>query len=106
MGGITEFVKIAKLAESHNVPVIPHFGMELIAHLGCGLPNIQLFEGLKGASLSEMGIITTPCPVMNGTIRPGEKPGHGIEFDSRTLARYAVNDTQLRQQNITTRTDV
>nr|WP_241029748.1 mandelate racemase/muconate lactonizing enzyme family protein [Citrobacter sp. ku-bf4] len=106
VGGITEFVKIAKLAESHNIPVIPHFGMELMAHLGCGLSNIQLFEGLKGASLSEMGIISQSCQVINGTIRPGEEPGHGITFDRPALARYAMNDDLLRQQNVTTRTDV
>ncbi|HBT4803991.1 TPA: mandelate racemase/muconate lactonizing enzyme family protein [Klebsiella quasipneumoniae subsp. similipneumoniae] len=106
VGGITEFVKIAKLAESHNIPVIPHFGMELMAHLGCGLPNIQLFEGLKGASLREMGIISQSCQVINGNIRPGEAPGHGITFDRPALARYAMNDDLLRQQNITTRTDV
>lgn len=106
VGGITEFVKIAKLAESHNIPVIPHFGMELMAHLGCGLSNIQLFEGLKGASLSEMGIISQSCQVVNGTIRPGEEPGHGITFDRPALARYAMNDDLLRQQNVTTRTDV
>lgn len=99
-------MKIAKLAESHNIPVIPHFGMELMAHLGCGLPNIQLFEGLKGASLSEMGIISQSCQVVNGTIRPGERPGHGITFDRPALARYAMNDDLLRQQNVTTRTDV
>lgn len=106
VGGITEFIKIAKLAESHNIPVIPHFGMELMAHLGCGLPNIQLFEGLKGASLSEMGIISQSCQVVNGTVRPGEEPGHGITFDRPALARYAMNDDLLRQQNVTTRTDV
>lgn len=106
VGGITEFVKIAKLAESHNIPVIPHFGMELVAHLGCGLSNIQFFEGLKGAGLSEMGIIDQPSQIINGTIRPGEQPGHGITFDRVTLTRYAISDAQLRKQKLTTRTDV
>lgn len=106
VGGITEFVKIVKMAESHNIPVIPHFGMELVAHLGCALPNIQLFEGLKGAGLHEMGIINAPCEVIKGAIRPGDKPGHGIEFDRRQLTRYALHDEQLQRQNITTRTDV
>lgn len=106
VGGITEFLKIAKLAESHNVQVVPHFGMELMAHLGCALPNISLFEGLKGAGLTEMGLIEEPCQVVNGTISPSSRPGHGIRFDRATLKRYEMNDTLLRQQNVVTRTDV
>ncbi len=106
VGGITEFVKIARLAESHNIPVIPHFGMELIAHLGCALPNIEMFEGLKGAGLSEMGIISEPCLVVNGAISPSDRPGHGITFDRRIIQRYVMDDIRLRNQQITTRTDV
>jgi L-alanine-DL-glutamate epimerase-like enolase superfamily enzyme len=32
VGGFTEWMKIAKLAESFNLPVAPHFMMELSVH--------------------------------------------------------------------------
>lgn len=106
VGGITEFVKIAKMAESFNVPVVPHFGMELVAHLGCALPNVLMFEGLRGAGLSEMGIIEEPTIVKDGFIRPSERPGHGIRFDMTKLNQYEMDDEALRKQKIITRIDV
>ncbi|MEW9673051.1 mandelate racemase/muconate lactonizing enzyme family protein [Ammoniphilus sp. 3BR4] len=106
VGGITEFMKIVKLAEGNNVPVAPHFGMELIAHLGCASPNILFFEGLRGAGLSEMGIIENPVQVLNGEIKPSSHPGHGIRFDEGMLKKYEQHEQDLRNQNIRTRIDI
>jgi L-alanine-DL-glutamate epimerase-like enolase superfamily enzyme len=106
VGGITEFMKITKMAESHNIPVAPHFGMELVAHLGCAAPNILFFEGLKGAGLSEMGILEEPIQVKNGVIKPSDKPGHGIEFNIRNLSQYKLSEHDLKNRNVKTRVDV
>lgn len=106
VGGITEFLKIAKLAESFNVPVVPHFGMELVAHLGCALPNVLMFEGLRGAGLSEMGIIEQPTIVTNGYIKPSENTGHGIKFDLAKLKMYEMDEQSLQKQIVSTRIDV
>ncbi|SFU08567.1 mandelate racemase/muconate lactonizing enzyme family protein [Paraburkholderia aspalathi] len=106
VGGITEFMKIVKMAESHNIPVAPHFGMELVAHLGCAVPNILCFEGLRGAGLSEMGIIERPLKVTDGTIQPDDTPGHGVRFDMGVLAQYRQTPERLAREQVTTRTDV
>ncbi|WP_190816289.1 enolase C-terminal domain-like protein [Saccharopolyspora pogona] len=98
-------MKIVKMAESHNVPVAPHFGLELVAHLGCAAPNIVTFEGLRGAGLSEMGILAEPIIVRNGTVRPSTTPGHGVRFDINALGRCAMTEDDLRNQRVTTRID-
>jgi len=106
VGGITEFMKIVKLAEGHNVPVSPHFGMELVAHLGCAAPNIIGFEGLRGAGLSEMGIVEEPTVVTDGRIRPSQRPGHGVRFRRDVLEQHALTEADLRAERPVTRIDL
>jgi L-alanine-DL-glutamate epimerase-like enolase superfamily enzyme len=106
VGGITEFMKIVKLAEGHNVPVSPHFGMELVAHLGCAAPNIIGFEGLRGAGLSEMGIVEEPTVVTDGRIRPSQRPGHGVRFRRDVLEQHALTEADLRADRPVTRIDL
>ena len=106
VGGVTEFMKIVKLAEGHNVPVSPHFGMELVAHLGCAAPNIIGFEGLRGAGLSEMGIVEEPTVVTDGRIRPSQRPGHGVRFRRDVLEQHALTEADLRAERPVTRIDL
>lgn len=97
VGGITEFIKIAHLAEAHNVPLAPHFGMELVSHLGCGLPAVTSFEGLRGASLHELGIAEAPVTPSGGLIRPSQEPGHGVRFDRSVLAGLELSEAEIGQ---------
>jgi L-alanine-DL-glutamate epimerase-like enolase superfamily enzyme len=45
IGGITPWLKVAHLADAYNLPVSPHFLMELHASLACGIPNGQSGTG-------------------------------------------------------------
>lgn len=90
VGGFTEWMKIAKLAECFNLPVAPHFVMELSVHALCAVPNGLILEDLQGGSLTELGILAEPIRVVNGEIAPPARPGHGIVFDPAALARYEV----------------
>jgi L-alanine-DL-glutamate epimerase-like enolase superfamily enzyme len=90
VGGFTEWLKIAKLAESFNLPVAPHFMMELSVHALCGVPNGLILEDLQGGSLTDLGVLAEPIRVVNGEIAPPARPGHGIVFDPAALARYEV----------------
>lgn len=96
VGGITEFLKIANFAEVKNITLIPHFGMELMAQVGCGVPNVTLFEGLSGASFTEMGILEEPINVVNGCVKPLNIPGHGVKFDFVKLKKFTSGtDSEL-----------
>lgn len=90
VGGFTEWMKIAKLAESFNLPVAPHFMMELSIHALCAVPNGLVLEDLKGGSLTDLGILVEPIQVNNGGLAPASRPGHGIVLDSKALSRYQV----------------
>lgn len=48
VGGFTEWMKIARLAEGFNLPVAPHFMMELSVHALCAVPNGLILEDLQG----------------------------------------------------------
>ena len=39
IGGITPWLKVAHMAEAFNVPVCPHFLMEIHLGLCCAVPN-------------------------------------------------------------------
>src|SRR5690606_9872406 len=39
LGGITEFMKVAALAETYNLPIAPHGAQEVHVHLACALPG-------------------------------------------------------------------
>jgi L-alanine-DL-glutamate epimerase-like enolase superfamily enzyme len=61
---------------------------------------------LRGAGLSEMGIIEHPLKVTDGTIQPGDTSGHGIRFDMGVLAQYRQTPESLAREQVTTRIDV
>jgi len=90
VGGFTEWMKIAKLAESFNLPVAPHFMMELSVHALCAVPNGLILEDLHGGSLTDLGVLAEPIRVVRGEIAPPARPGHGIVFDLAALRRYEV----------------
>ncbi len=90
VGGFTEWLKIAKLAESFNLSVAPHFMLELSVHGLCAVPNGLILEDLKGGSLTDMGMLAEPIQVKNGILAPPARPGHGIVFDWKALSRHEV----------------
>jgi L-alanine-DL-glutamate epimerase-like enolase superfamily enzyme len=90
VGGYTEWLKIAKLAESHNLPVAPHFVIELSVHALCAVPNGLILEDLQGGSLTELGLLAQPWRVESGWATPPARPGHGYEWDAGALAKYEV----------------
>ncbi|MBP1932573.1 mandelate racemase/muconate lactonizing enzyme family protein [Ammoniphilus resinae] len=90
VGGFTEWMKIAKLAESHHLPVAPHFCMELSVHGLCAVPNGLILEDVQGGSLTELGLLAEPYVVRDGVAVPPERAGHGIVFDEKALAAYEV----------------
>jgi L-alanine-DL-glutamate epimerase-like enolase superfamily enzyme len=100
VGGVTEWLKLAHLAEIHGRPVAPHYMMELSLQLLCGVPNAFMLEDVVGGSFTELGLLATPIRVENGVGVPPDRPGHGIEFDFDALARHEIA-AQLRERPFT-----
>ena len=86
VGGITQWMKVAGMAEAFNLPVVSHLVPEIHVHLVAAIPNgltveympwtLQLFEETPSI---EKGQLVVPT-----------KPGLGLSFDQATLKRYQI----------------
>jgi L-alanine-DL-glutamate epimerase-like enolase superfamily enzyme len=86
-GGITQWLKIAGMAEAFNLPVVNHLYPEVSVHLVAAIPNGLTVEYMPWSSrLFE----EVPVPV-NGELAVPEKPGLGLTFDEAALRRYGMN---------------
>ena len=85
-GGITQWLKIAGMAEAFNLPVVSHLVPEIHVHLIAAIPNgltveympwpIRIFEEVP---VPEKGKLAVP-----------RKPVLGLKFDEAALKRYAA----------------
>ena len=77
IGGITPWLKVAHLAECFNVPVCPHFLMELHVSLCAAVPNARWVEYIP-----QLDTLTTePMRIEQGHAIPSNDPGLGIAWD-------------------------
>ena len=86
VGGISNWLKVAAMAEAFNLPVVSHLLPEIHVHLVAAVPNGLTVEYMPWSfRLFE----EVPVPVKGELIVP-TKPGLGLSF-SRDLDRYVVN---------------
>jgi L-talarate/galactarate dehydratase len=86
-GGITQWVKIAGMAEAFNLPVVNHLCPEISVHLVAAVPNGLTVEYMPWSARLFKEV---PQPV-NGELTVPEKPGLGLEFDRDVLKRYGAD---------------
>jgi L-alanine-DL-glutamate epimerase-like enolase superfamily enzyme len=85
VGGISNWMKVAAMAEAFNLPVVSHLFPEIHVHLISAIPNGLTVEYMPWSfKLFE----EVPVPV-KGELTVPSKPGLGLEF-SRELDRYVV----------------
>ena len=84
-GGITVWMKVARLAEARNMPVTSHGVHDIHVHLLGAVPNASYLE-VHGFGLERF--IERPLRVVEGYATAGEDPGHGIRFDWDGLERH------------------
>jgi L-alanine-DL-glutamate epimerase-like enolase superfamily enzyme len=105
VGGITEWLKIASLAEAWNRTVMPHYLRELSVHLLCEQLKGGWLEDIVGGSLRDMGLVRDGESVQEGWTSPPERPGHGIEFYAGALRTLATDGNGSREREAITRQD-
>ena len=81
-GGITVWMKIAKIAESNNLKVTSHGVHDLHIQLLAAIPNSSFLE-IHGFGLDKF--IINPLAINEGFVLAQNQPGHGIEFDWEAL---------------------
>jgi L-alanine-DL-glutamate epimerase-like enolase superfamily enzyme len=85
-GGITQWLKIAGMAEAYNLPVVSHLVPEIHVHLVAAIPN-----GLTVEYMPWTFRIFEEVPVpVKGELAVPRKPGLGLKFDEAALKRYAA----------------
>ena len=86
-GGITQWLKIAGMAEAFDLPVVNHLYPEISVHLVAAVPNGLTVEYMPWSARVFKEV---PVPV-NGELTVPQKPGLGLEFDEGALRRYGAN---------------
>ena len=81
IGGITPWLKVAHLAESHNVMVCPHFLMELHVSLAAAVANGQYVEYIPQLR----AVTRTELTIRDGKAVAPDSPGIGIDWDPDAL---------------------
>jgi L-talarate/galactarate dehydratase len=86
VGGISNWIKVAAMAEAFNLPVVSHLFPEIHVHLVSAIPNGLTVEYMPWSfRLFEK----VPVPV-NGELVVPTKPGLGLQFN-RDIDRYIVS---------------
>ena len=87
-GGVTEWVKIAAIADSYGLPMCPHATTEIAASLVAAVPNGLFVECFRSAPPPKgSSAVIDPILPKNGEISPPKKPGFGIQYDEDALRR-------------------
>jgi L-alanine-DL-glutamate epimerase-like enolase superfamily enzyme len=85
-GGVTSFMKIARLAEAFNLPVTSHGAHDVTIQLLAACPNRFYLEA-HGFGLDQY--IEQPLILEQGKAIAPTRPGHGVSFDWKALARLS-----------------
>jgi L-alanine-DL-glutamate epimerase-like enolase superfamily enzyme len=76
IGGITPWLKVAHLAEGHNLVVAPHFLMELHASLTAATPAAKWVEYIPQLD----AVVSSRVAIEQGHAVAPDAPGLGIDW--------------------------
>lgn len=82
VGGITPFLRIARLARLFDIPVMPHLLPDISGQLALGLPLPAMVEDIDEGSFAALGALSQPSgvTVTGNTMTAETGPGHGLVF--------------------------
>ena len=88
VGGITEFMKIAAMCETHYVGLIPHFTGPIseaaMVHCCAAFPGPALMELVNGGR-QQWPYLNQAYDFKDGKLWPNDRPGIGVEVDTSKL---------------------
>lgn len=87
MGGITECLRVAQIAEHHGVVVSPHFLPALFVHLAAAAPAVSWLEDFP---LLESLFVDLPEIDADGNMAMPEISGHGMRWAPGARDEYRV----------------
>jgi L-alanine-DL-glutamate epimerase-like enolase superfamily enzyme len=86
VGGITQWMKVAGMAEAFNLPVVSHLVPEIHVHLVAAIPNGLTVEYMPWT----LALYEETPPIERGQLVVPKKPGLGLAFDQGAMKRHQV----------------
>jgi len=84
VGGVTQWMKVAGMAEAFNLPIVSHVMPEILVHVVAAAPN-----GLTVEYMPWMLALYEETPAIeNGMLVLPNKPGLGLKFDETAVAAF------------------
>ena len=84
VGGVSQWMKVAGMAEAFNLPVVSHVMPEILVHVVAACPN-----GLTVEYMPWMIALYEETPAIeNGQLVLPDKPGLGLKFDEKAIAAF------------------
>ena len=92
LGGVTEFMKVAALAQAHDLRIAPHGSQDIHIHLVSAISNGLILEYYRDSTDPMHGKTYHTTLRLNddGTVSPPEVPGIGVDPNYEFLERYRV----------------
>lgn len=99
VGGITEWLRVARTAETFGVPLAPHWHANLHVHLAAatlGCVTVEHFALEKDIyNFEEVVQVKSRLEVHNGYATVPTRPGLGIELEAERVKAYTTGDFTL-----------
>jgi mandelate racemase len=86
IGGVTGWLRAAKLAAEHKAPMSSHLFPETSAHLLAVTPTCHFLEYVDWAD----AILAEPLAVAGGAAIIPTRPGTGVEWDEKAVKHYRM----------------
>ena len=87
VGGITQWMKVAGMAEAFNIPVVSHLIPEIHVHLVAAIPHGLTIEYMPWS----LRLFAETPALVDGQLVVPNKPGLGLAFSQDTIKRYQVS---------------
>jgi len=94
-GGITECMRIGRLAQDHGIKVVTHTWSDAVAltansHVVAALENGLAVEVDRTGCPFIDDLLVEPLDIRDGTLHLSGRPGLGIEVDPAALEKYEI----------------
>src|ERR671933_2491161 len=92
LGGVTEFMKVAALAQAHDLDIAPHGSQDIHVHLVAAIANGLILEFYRDTVDPMWGRVYRHTLRLNddGTVSPPDVPGIGADPNYDVLAPHRV----------------
>lgn len=87
VGGITQFRKVAGMAEAFNLPVVSHLIPEIQVHNVAAIPNGLTVEYMPWT----LRLYEEAPAIKDGEIVVPDKPGLGLKFSQDAIRQYQIS---------------